>query len=241
MARGVSLWPGGVLALSPNLSGDFPGAPSLPWGSLRGHGAVLLQSPVITGAGGGLQLTVPAPSLGPFGGELGAVYPSTIPPAGSSPFACTGRPMGRCPIPAEAMGPEWDSSFWSSPAAQGHPTQPSPPTPQLCATASTPAHPWPVARFGWHVAPLAGLQLGSCVHKQPGMDPRLASVPPLEGQPLPAWGGGGRGQGRAWPRAEHAAMPAGKTDTARASPVGAVPLIRTTGDRSCSTQTLVLG
>lgn len=136
------------------------------------------SSPVITGAGGGSPTycasTIPGTFVGGLGGD---VPPPSVPPAGSSPLACAEVPMGGYPSPAEAMGPKGDSSSWSPLAVRclGAPHTAHPPP---CATASTPAHPWPAARFGWHVTPLAGLQLGSCVHKQPSMDLCPASILP---------------------------------------------------------------
>lgn len=238
MAGGSSLRPGGCWSSASVSLGVFPGPPLCHGAVCEAMGQFSPSPPSYYWCrGGSLQLSVPAPSLGPLWGTL--AYPSSVTPAGSSPLACTGGCMGGPPSPAEAMRPK--GGQWL-------------PVPSGCrcpgAPCMAPHHHCPVPLHPPQHAP--GWQPRSAGTRHHWLDFSWAAVSinspaqtpgqpasPRSGAALPA--GGGRGHGRAWLWALHAAMPAGKTDAARASPVGAIPLIGTVGDKSSSTQMLVLG
>lgn len=228
----------GVLVLSLSLSGRLPRAPSLPWGSLQGHGAVLTQPPQLLLVQRWVPPTDCASTIpGAFVGDSGVplqCHPSRV----QSPCLHWGL-HGRAPKLCrsnETKGGQWlpvpsGCRCPGAPCTAPHRHCPVPLHPPQHAPGRQPGsagtrHHW--LDFSW-----AAVSINS-----PAQTPGQPASP-CSGAALPA--AGGRGHGRAWLWALHAAMPAGKTDAARASPAGAIPLIGTVGDKSSSTHTLVLG
>lgn len=146
-----------------------------PWGSSPPAPQLLLGK-------GHLQPTVPAPSLGTLWVGWERCTPPASPNGVQSPFLHWGT-HGRVPRPCRSNETEGGqqlpvTSSCHCPGAprRATPYHPVPPHPPQ-------RDPWPAARFGWHVAPLAGLQLGSCINKEPSVDPWPTSIPPRRGSP----------------------------------------------------------